>query len=126
MTSRRDSRTAVRPPPGLRARMLRPCRSPSASCSLLMPVDDVRRRVVKRSVAFFLVIFVGANFLLLVVGPLVIVAFDPPVAVVAWGLGILIGLGAVVLAIIEGRRTRVERERVMRDADQAPNNGDGP
>jgi|RhiMetdeSRZDD1v2_1073273.scaffolds.fasta_scaffold08199_9 hypothetical protein len=91
-----------------------------------MPVDDVRRRVVKRSVAFFLVIFVGANFLLLVVGPLVIVAFDPPVAVVAWGLGILIGLGAVVLAIIEGRRTRVERERVMRDADQAPNNGDGP
>ena len=126
MTSRRDSRTAVRPPPGLRARMLRPCPSPSASCSLLMPVDDVRRRVVKRSVAFFLVIFVGANFLLLVVGPLVIVAFDPPVAVVAWGLGILIGLGAVVLAIIVGRRTRVERERVMRDADQAPNNGDGP
>jgi hypothetical protein len=88
---------------------------------LPVPVDDVRRGVVKRGVMLLLVIFVGGHLLILVVGPVVILAFNPPAEAVAWSIPTLLGLGAVVLAVISGRRARADRERAKRDADQTPN-----
>lgn len=68
-----------------------------------------------------LVIFVGSNLLILVVLPVVMVAFDPPVEIVAWSLASFIGLSAVVLAVILGRRTRADLERARQDPGQTAN-----
>lgn len=88
-----------------------------------MPVSDVYRGIFKRGVKHHLMIYVGGYFLILVVGPVVIVAFDPPVAAVAGSIGALISLAALVLATRSGLQARAEMKQLMRDRDQPPDRG---
>lgn len=90
-----------------------------------MPVSDVRRRTVKRGVTVGLAIFVG-GWLTFIISMVLLAAFDLPVDLVAWGMPTLWMLGAIIFAVIMARRTRADRERAKRDADQAPDEGDKP
>lgn len=90
-----------------------------------MPVPDIGRRSAKRLVTVGLATYVG-GWLIVIIILVLGVAFDLPLKPVAASMITLWLLGAMILAVIMGRRIRADRERAKRGADQAPDRGDKP
>lgn len=90
-----------------------------------MLANDPGKRIVKRLVLAVLVVFAG-GWLLAFAAAVAIVEFDLPAEPVAWAASGFLMVGAVVFAIIMGRRNRSDRERATHQTDPSSETTDKP